>query len=254
MEDEQLAGLTSLGRERASLDRVAADLDAALASRATSPRGLRVYALGAMRVERDGRAIDRWGGEKAGTRQAQALFAFLFDRGERGVAKDEALELVWPDVDLEHADLAFHRTLRGLRGVLDPAGGGREVVRFRNDRYRLDPDLVEWSDVAAFGIAVDEAGRTEDPAAASRLLARARELYRGEYLDDCPIFGDSAFVEERRASLRALFVDLLTAIGELAEGRADRLTASAAYRDALAAAPDGSARAEAGLARLEEAD
>ena len=74
---------------------------------------------------RDG-PIERWGGDKAGTRQAEALFAFLFDRGERGVAKDEVLELIWPDTDLERADLAFHRTMVGLRRTLDPgAAGGR---------------------------------------------------------------------------------------------------------------------------------
>jgi two-component SAPR family response regulator len=46
-----------------------------------------------------GTPIERWGGDKAGSRQAQGLFAFLYDRGERGVAKDEVLELIWPDAD-----------------------------------------------------------------------------------------------------------------------------------------------------------
>ena len=58
--------------------------------------------------------------QKAGNRQAQALFAFLFDRGPRGVLKDEVIEVLWPEVSLTQADLAFHRTLGGLRRVLEP--------------------------------------------------------------------------------------------------------------------------------------
>ena len=111
---------------------------------------LRVHALGPLRVERDGAPIERWGGDKAGTRQAEALFAFLFDRGERGVTKDEVLQIIWPDTDLSKADLAFHRTMVGLRGTLDPGRGRKSVIRFHNDRYRLDPAVIAWSDASEF--------------------------------------------------------------------------------------------------------
>ena len=111
--------------------------------RSLGTAGLRVFALGPLRVDRGDTSIQRWGGEKAGTRQAQGLFAFLFDRGERGVAKDEVLDLIWPDTDVERADLAFHRTLGGLRHTLDPSGGGKGTIRFHNDRYRLDPAVLD---------------------------------------------------------------------------------------------------------------
>ena len=201
-------------------------------------------------MDRDDSQIHRWGGEKAGSRQAQALFAFLFDRGERGVAKDEALELLWPGVDLARADLAFHRTLGGLRHTLDPNGGGRDVIRHQNDRYRLDPATIDWSDVDAFTARLDEAGRASDPDRALAALKDARALYRGEYLDDCPFYGDSAFVESRRAALRSRYVDLLVAIGEASEQRGDRVSAAAVYRDAIEAAPTSCQPAEAGLARM----
>jgi two-component SAPR family response regulator len=210
-----------------------------------------VFALGPIRVERGAAAIERWGGEKAGARQALALFAFLFDRGERGMGKDEALELIWPDTDLDRADLAFHRTLGGLRHTLDLDGnGGKRAVRFYNDRYRLDPAIVDWSDVADFTTRLDEARSAKDPGEQLRLLESARTLYRGEYLDDCPFYGDSAFVEEHRASLRARAVDLLIALGEAYEATGDRASAAAAFRQALAAAVDRCSPAEAGLLRL----
>ena len=251
LEDEQVEALRNLTARRAHLDSTAAVLHAALVRRSSAVPGLEVRALGPLRVDREGGEILRWGGEKAGSRQAQALFAFLFDRGERGVAKDEALELLWPDVNLGRADVAFHRTLGGLRKTLDPNGGGKDVIRHQNDRYRLDPSIIDWADVAAFLAGLEEAGRTRDPDVALALLKDARALYRAEYLDDCPFYGDSAFVEPRRAALRSRFVDLLVAIGEGCEARGDRVSAASAYRDAIDATVNGCLPAEAGLARME---
>jgi DNA-binding SARP family transcriptional activator len=250
IEDEQVEALRSLAEERANLESTASILHAALVRRGSAGRGLEVRALGPLRVDREDGQILRWGGEKAGTRQAEALFAFLFDRGERGVAKDEALELIWPDVELSKADLAFHRTLGGLRHTLDRRGGGRDIIRHQNDRYRLDPSIIDWSDVDAFTTRLDEAGRAGDSGAALALLLDARSLYRGDYLDDCPFFGDSAFVEPRRAALRSRYVDLLVAIGEASEARGDRVSAAASYRDAIDTDDNGCPPAHAGLARL----
>jgi DNA-binding SARP family transcriptional activator len=249
-EDQQAEALHDLSEDRAALESTASSLHVALLERATAKPGLHVFALGTLRVERGAEQIQRWGGEKAGTRQAQGLFAFLFDRGERGVGKDEALELIWPDTDLERADLAFHRTLGGLRHTLDPDGrSARRVIRFYNDRYRLDPALIDWSDVSAFLARLDEARASTDRAETLRLLEAARTLYRGEYLDDCPFYGDSAHVEDRREALRGRCVDLLLTLGEGYEQAGDRVSAAAAYRDALAMT-DECPPATAGLIRL----
>jgi two-component SAPR family response regulator len=212
-----------------------------------------VFALGPLRVERDGQPVRRWGGEKAGTRQAEAVFAFLFDRGERGAAKDEFVELIWPDVDLERADLAFHRTRGGLRTTLEPGrrGGDRgDAIGFHNDRYRLGQSVVAWSDVAAFEGAMAEASAAADPELALQHLERARSLYRGDYLDDCPFYGDSAQVEERRELLRGRCVDLLLALGERYEGRGDRPAAAACFRQARMMAADELPPADEALSRL----
>jgi hypothetical protein len=250
-EDEQAEALSGLSADRAHVESSATSLHEALVRHSARPPGLRVFALGPLRVERGGEAIERWGGEKAGTRQAQALFAFLFDRGERGVAKDEALELIWPDTDVERADLAFHRTLGGLRRTLDPDdGSGKHGIRFHNDRYRLDPGIIDWSDVAMFLARLDQARVATECTENLRLLEEARVLYRGEYLDDCPFYGDSVYVEDRRASFRGRSIDVLVALGEGYEAAGDRASAGAAYREAVAAAVDGCPPAAAGLARL----
>ncbi len=158
-EDEQATELDRLAEARAAVDTHAEALHTALVKRSDVAPGVRVFALGPLRVERDGTRIEHWGGDKAGSRQAQGMFAFLYDRGEHGVAKDEVLELIWPDVDLERADLAFHRTMGGLRSTLDPdhRKGDGSAVRFAHDRYRLADPVVAWSDVDAFLGALDDA-------------------------------------------------------------------------------------------------
>jgi two-component SAPR family response regulator len=80
-------------------------------------------------------------------------------------------------------------------------------------------------------------------------LEDARRLYRGDLLDDCPIFGDSTFVEEPRAYLRGRYEDLLLELGDRYRDAGEASTAAACYRQALAL--DGaSARATDRLARL----
>ncbi len=132
--DQEAAALETLSAERDAVISRGSELSEALVEAVSATTGLHVFALGPLRVERDGELVQRWGGEKAGTRQAEAVFAFLYDRGEHGVAKDEFVELIWPDVDLERADLAFHRTLGGLRG-----DAGARTARGRSRRRHQLP-------------------------------------------------------------------------------------------------------------------
>jgi predicted ATPase/DNA-binding SARP family transcriptional activator len=210
--------------------------------------GLRVHALGPMEAEREGRRIQRWGGDKAGSRQAQAIFAFLFDRGATGISKDEAVELLWPDLPIKRGDLAFHRTLGGLRAVLEEGRQSGSVISYERGRYRLAPALVHWSDVAAFEERLDTPA---GPEGRERITAleNARDLYRGDLFDDCPFYGDSAYVEERREYLRGRFGDLLVELGDRYAELGDVATAAARYRQALSVNPD-EARARAGLERM----
>jgi DNA-binding SARP family transcriptional activator len=210
--------------------------------------GVRVMALGPMQVERNGSPIRRWGGDKAGSRQAQAIFAFLFDRGTAGITKDEAVELVWPDLPIRRGDLAFHRTLGGLRTVLEEGRHGG-VISYEGGRYRLTAGLVEWSDVSDFEARLDGAARLAGRERADELES-ARELYRGDLFDDCPFYGDSSFVEERRAYLRGRHEDLLVELGELCTALGDEAQALGHFRQALAQNPE-SARARSGIARVE---
>jgi DNA-binding SARP family transcriptional activator len=248
----QAAELSELNRMGQQVESTGTALSEALADAGSTSTALRVHALGSLRAERDGEPIRRWGGEKAGSRQAEGLFAFLLDRGERGATKDEILELIWPDVDLDRADVAFHRTMLGLRSMLQPSRrvrAAQAAITFHNDRYRLDPNVVAWSDVAEYERLIGDAGRATREEG-TRMLEEARALYRGDYLDDCPYYGDSADVEERRSGLRSRQVDLLVELGHRHAERGDRPAAAACYREAQALADDEMPDVAEALARL----
>ncbi len=222
-------------------------------SAATMPdAGLRISALGPLVVERSGEPVTDWGGPKAGNRHALAIFAFLMDRGERGVTKDEFVEVLWPDAELEQGDLNFHRTLGGLRSTLagDSRGGLAGAIVFANGRYRLAGAVVGWLDVAEFEQRMTNAAEASDDLAAIRGLEAARSLYRGDYLDDCPLYGDSVFVEERRRFLRGRFVDVLVDLGRRYALRHDRTLASARYHEALHVTSSDCPAARDGLLQL----
>ncbi|MEO5940793.1 MAG: AAA family ATPase [Candidatus Limnocylindrales bacterium] len=216
------------------------------------PDGMRVSALGPLIVERFGTRVTDWGGLKAGGRHALAIFAFLLDRGEQGVTKDEFVEVVWPDADVDQGDLNFHRTLAGLRATLAGQASTRsrgEVV-FAGGRYRLAGRVVAWLDASEFQRLLSNAAEASDEMAAIRGLEAARRLYRGDYLDDCPFFGDSTYVEERRAFLRGRFVDALVELGRRYAARHDDSLASERFREALSVSGGDCPSASDGLKQL----
>jgi len=213
---------------------------------------LRVTALGRFTVERSGQPVSHWGGPKAGSRQAQAMFALLLDRGERGAAKDEFIEIIWPDSEVTQGDLNFHRTLGGLRMTLEPdkGPGSGDAVLFANGRYRLSPSVVGWSDVSEFEQRLLNASQATDEVAAIRGLEAARSLYHGDYMDDCPLYGDSEYVEERRRFLRGRLTDALVDLGRRYEARGDQTLAAERFREALTVSGGDCPSATAGLAGL----
>lgn len=178
------------------------------------PRAVRVHAIGSLRVTFGRQPIESLGGPKAGTNQALGLFAFLFDRGPQGVEKDEAVDVIWPEASLTVADTSFHRTLLGLRGSLR-AGGFGDAVEFRNGRYVLASGLISWSDTWELEGLIDASASTAGLRARIELLEACRQLNRADYMDDCPFFGTSVYVEARRSLLRAVRQAVLVELAEL---------------------------------------
>lgn len=175
---------------------------------------MRVRSIGSLVVSFGRLPVHSLGGPKAGANQALGLFGFLFDRGPRGIEKDEAVEVIWPDASLSIADTAFHRTLLGLRGSL--AGGGfGDAIEFRNGRYVLASGLISWSDAWELERKVAASASADDSADRIELLEACRLLNQADYMDDCPFFGTSVYVEPRRAIFRAVRQAVLVELADV---------------------------------------
>jgi DNA-binding SARP family transcriptional activator len=165
--------------------------------------------------------------------------------------------VIWPDLDLDKADTAFHRTISALRRTLEPGlrrGNESRLVTYHHERYWLDPSAVAWCDADIFAAAAERGHtlmRQGELEAARAALAEALEIYRGDYMDDCPFFGDSSYVEGRRTELRDQQIDALLALGTVYERLGQAGEAATCFRRALAAAEGDCPRAEEGLARLQ---
>ncbi len=218
----------------------------------TTGTALRVWTLGSLAVTQAGEHVADWGGPKAGNRHALAIFAFLVDRADRGVTKDEFIEVLWPDAEVLQGDLNFHRTLGGLRATLGRVCASEPLatVRFANGRYRLAAFLLSWVDADEFEERLLHAAEATDELLAIRGLEAARSLYRGDFLDDCPLYGDSEYVEERRKRHRGQIVDALVDLGRRYALRHDHSLASQRFREALTLAGGDCPSATEGLARL----
>jgi two-component SAPR family response regulator len=204
------------------------------------PRGLRVHAIGSLRLQHGRLTIQSLGGPKAGANQALGLFAFLFDRGPRGIDKDEAIEIIWPDAPLDVADTAFHRTMLGLRGTLQAGGMGGAAVAYLGGRYVLESGLISWSDVSELEQSIEASAMTPDQRTRAELLEACRQMNRADYMDDCPFFGTSVQVESSRALLRTVRHAVLVELAQLyaSEGHLALSAMRRAEADALEG-PDG---------------
>jgi tetratricopeptide (TPR) repeat protein len=82
-------------------------------------------------------------------------------------------------------------------------------------------------------------------------LEYADDLYRGDYMDDCPFFGDSVYAEEQRTKMHMRYIDVQLALGTAYEAQGQIGEATSAYRRALALSPNGCPAAVQGLERLQ---
>jgi len=124
--------------------------------------------LGRFAVERDGRLIPQTAWKRK--RPVELLTAVALSNGHV-LHREEIIDRLWPDKDLDAGANNLYRTLHDLRAVV-----GDNVVTLERGVVRLTDDV--WTDVAAF----EAAAAAGDPAS----LAGAVALYEGDLLPDDP--------------------------------------------------------------------
>jgi DNA-binding SARP family transcriptional activator len=170
-----------------------------------------------------GLAVRPEGGEPCAlpAKKARALLAFLALPAGRPHSRERLTALLWGDTPDGLARQAFRQTLSRLRRAL-----GEEAEALLVDgpeTVALDAGKV-WVDAGAFEVAVARAEPTE--------LARAVELYRGDFLEGLDV-GEPPFEEwhtVERERLRELALD---ALAKLLRHQMDAQASDAAVRTAL---------------------
>ena len=186
---------------------------------------LRVLALGSLEVYVGGRQVDAaaWGSARP-----RELFVYLLMHPE-GRTKDQVGLVFWPDASVSQLRNNFHVTLHRLRKAL----GGQEWVTLVNDRYRIDPALVQEFDALDFAREVKDATRAVErgESGAVAKLESAVAQYRGDFMDGEPV-GDWHL--EHRDHLQKLYIDALMLLGARHEVEKRHARAAEVYARVLA--------------------
>jgi DNA-binding SARP family transcriptional activator len=186
---------------------------------------LRVLALGPLQVFVDGELVESmaWGSARP-----RELLVFLLMHPE-GRTKEQVGLAFWPDASAAQLRNSFHVTLHRLRKAL----GTPEWITLVQDRYRIDPAVIEEFDVMAFEREVADARRSlkRQEEGASAKLEQALARFRGDFLDGEPV-GDWHL--EHRDRLQRVFVDALMELGARFVAEDRHAKAAEVYRRVLA--------------------
>jgi DNA-binding SARP family transcriptional activator/TolB-like protein len=190
---------------------------------------IRIHTLGGLSVrDSDGKLL---AGSAAQPRR-MAVLALLARAGERGVAREKLLALLWPDADDERGPRTLAQALYALRRDL----GAEEAIAGAKD-LRLDPALAS-SDVSEFTAAVS---RGDDQ--------RAAAVYEGPFLDGFHLGQADEFgrwVERERTALAQDYMRVLESLARGCIASGDALTA-VKWWQRLAALEPLNARVAVGL-------
>src|SRR5262249_25871682 len=114
---------------------------------------------------------------------------------QRCYRREELIELLWPDYELDSGRNCFRIALASLRQQLEPdlPDKGRFILADRTE-VSLNPEAYR-TDKAAFEAGLKAAAQAQDDASQITALEQAVDLYRSELL---PNFDDVWVTEERQ--------------------------------------------------------
>jgi predicted ATPase/DNA-binding SARP family transcriptional activator len=180
---------------------------------------IRIKLLGGFRVWVGSRVIED---NQLRLKKARSLVKLLALSAAHRRHREQAMELLWPDLDPHAAANNLHYALHVARRALEPAAlasstsaaaSSSDYLHLGEEQLTLCPDSPLWVDVEAFEEAASVARRAPVEPEAFRA---AIDLYAGELL---PEDRYETWVEERRAQLRELYLSLLLELGALYEER-----------------------------------
>ncbi|HXT34600.1 MAG TPA: DUF6788 family protein [Chloroflexota bacterium] len=178
---------------------------------------LRVQTLGGFAVWRLGREIPVRAWEQ---RRIGELFKWLLASPDHRIAREQAMELLWPEAPPANDDANLRVLIHRLRKALDdPPESEGAILRVDGEWLALAPTLApeQWLDADAFLLAARSAQAGHDRAACRIALA----LYTGDFLPGDP-YGEWALalrdrLRQARVALLLHLANLCRQAGEVEE-------------------------------------
>ncbi len=177
----------------------------------------RLYVLGQFRLEyRDEQQQWKPVADAAIQHQrVRALIHCLISTPGRRLGREQAMEMLWPDLDFETATHRLDRAVYSLRRLLEP-GRSRpatsDMLLTEHSTLMLTDQTQLWIDADAFDALLSQARTTSDPGQTEQLLEEAVLLYNGDYL---PEERDIPWIQTRREALQRGWIGLLLELADL---------------------------------------
>ena len=181
---------------------------------------VRLYVLGQFALER--RSDQRWQTVADASMQHQrvrSLLSCLISSPGRKIGREQAIELLWPDLDFETASHRLDKAVHSLRQLFEPAlsrPATSSLLLTEHATLLLADQSMVWVDADAFDALLARARANNDPGQSEQLLAEAMLLYAGDYL---PEERHTEWTQTRRESLQRGLIGLLLELADLRMAR-----------------------------------
>jgi DNA-binding SARP family transcriptional activator/Tfp pilus assembly protein PilF len=181
---------------------------------------IRVYALGQFRLER--RVGRDWQIVTEATWQHQrvrSLLGCLISSPRRKLGREQLMDALWPELDIETAAARLDRAVYSLRQLFEPTRSRpatSPLLLTEREVIELADQGQVWVDADAFEGLLSEARASVDGGEKERLLEEAAKLYGGEFL---PEERKLELTITRREFLQRNWIGLLLELADLRAAR-----------------------------------
>jgi DNA-binding SARP family transcriptional activator len=164
-------------------------------------------------------------------RKVQTLVKLLALTFRHCLHREQLMELLWPEMEMEAARNNLRQTLHLARQILRTEGNALpEILVDHNGWLCLTPEGQSWVDAEAFEAAAAECRLAEDGSACQTALT----LYTGDLL---PEDRYEDWVATRRESLHWLYLSSLLKLGAMLETQGETEKAIDMFRQVITADP-----------------
>src|SRR5207248_2326603 len=112
--------------------------------------------------------------------RVRALLAYLLSSPGRKLGREQLMDVLWPDADIETASSRLDRTVYTLRQLIEPAlsrHASSRILRMEREGLILADQSQVWIDADEFEFILNQARALNDPGESEKKLEEAAILY-----------------------------------------------------------------------------